>query len=102
MELKEYKTVEMFKFTNERGGQVNIYIEPTDTNKGRLIISTAYTIYQRFFDGAGGGIYKFVSELDVSQVPDVFEKADEYDKKCLLRDLKEVWPKFTKLISSRI
>ncbi len=107
MEIKfEEKQVELYKYileseiecigvNNKR--QINIYVEPISSNTGRLIISTGQTIYQRYFDGAGGGMHRFLSQQTVSAIAYCFNtETDEGDPKGdkLLKILTPIWQDF--------
>ena len=98
MKLKEIKFVKLFKFLGDKSQQVNIYVEPISDNTGRLIISTPYKIFQRYFDGAGGGIYNFLMRQTSEGIVGCFENATEEDQELLAKRLEEVWPIFIKQI----
>lgn len=94
MYLKEIKEVKLFKYVNEGSGQVNIYVEPTGERSGRLIICTAYKIFQRYFDGAGGGIYSFLTKMGIDEIPYIFEGESEEIQRYISKNIKDVWPLF--------
>jgi len=93
MNLSAVKRVTLFKFTEDKGGQVNIYVEPTDEAKGRLIVCNANRIYQRFFDGCNPGIYAFLARQPVEAICSCFTDEDE-DYEYAMKMLKDVWTLF--------
>jgi len=97
MKLKEIKHVQIFKFTNDKGKQVNIYVEPTGNGKGRLIICNNFKIYQRFFDGCNPHIYAFLSKQPTDAICACFTDEDE-DFAYLQKILTDVWPQFVQHI----
>lgn len=95
MQLKEIKSVQLFKYSDDKTKQVGIYVEPTKEGYGRLIISTQYKIFQRYFDGAKPDIYSFLSKEPVEAICSCFNDSEE-DYYYLLEFLKDVWPQFRK------
>ena len=110
MKLKEIKQVSLFKFTNERHALINIYVEPTVPGQGRLIISTNYHIFQRFFDGCNPDIFTFLSKQTAEMVCGCFDRSDEpfaanedltnYDY--LMKSIAGIWPLFIEAIREKI
>lgn len=94
------KQVRLFKFVQENGSQLNIYVEPIKENTGRLIVATTYKIFQRYFDGANGGIYAFLSKQPAPTIAYCFESVSEEDHEYILKRLLPVWEQFIESIKS--
>jgi len=110
MRLKETKEVSLFKFTNDKSALINIYVEPTEPGQGRLIISTQYHIFQRFFDGCNPDIFTFLSKQTAEMICGCFDISDEpfppnksltyYDY--LQKSIAGVWPLFIEAVKFRL
>ncbi|MCE7039267.1 hypothetical protein [Dyadobacter sp. CY312] len=99
MELKEIKSVTLYKFSDNQSKQIGIYVEPTGPGTGRLIISTQYRIFQRYFDGCNPDIHTFLTKQTLeSIVGGLCDEDRDYDY--LMKYLKDVWPLFVAQIKN--
>ena len=99
MELKEIKSVTLYKFSDKKNKQVGIYVEPTAPSRGRLIICTQHRIFNRFFDGCGPDLHTFLSKQSAESISSCFNE-DYSDYDYLVEYLKDVWPLFVAQIKT--
>ena len=98
-------TAEVFKLSNNTC-LVNIYLEETAANQGRVIVSLPGKVYQRYFDGAGGGLKSFLSNMDVETFVNALEsrKIQKSHKKCIkiIDTLKPFWNEFREVLKKHL
>ncbi|SDG72510.1 hypothetical protein SAMN04487996_12283 [Dyadobacter soli] len=95
------KQVKLFKFKSWNGRQVNIYVEPITDRTGRLIVMTAKKIFQRYFDGVSGGLYRFLASNDAGTIASVFEDSEDQEE-YIHKHLAPIWDFFQESISGHL
>lgn len=95
MKLEIRDTVKLFRYSDDNGNVINIFIEPTGTNEGRIIVDTFGGIYKRYFNGAGGGIYHFLSNMNLETLVYSGFDVPSHKEKRLIKELSPIWTNFT-------
>ncbi|GAB3164611.1 hypothetical protein [Telluribacter humicola] len=89
----EVKQVKVYKF-KDGANLVNIYIEPLPEGKGRLIVSTQYKIFQRYFDGCNPDICSFILNRGLYGICYALDNGLVGSVEYLVTQLTPIWDEF--------
>ncbi len=99
----ETRKVDLYRFTVQDGhGFVNIYIEETARNEGRLVIATHKVVAHRYFDACWPRLKSFLVERTPESIAlNVGLKSEEQEQH-LVFVLSLVWSQLTSKLSSEL